>query len=305
MRTRVLTLESGSSETLPAAPGAQLLARVEESGALLLRGFHWDQQAFETFTRSICKRFYRIASRERLAEGADSDGFTARAPEFNITLLAHSEATYRPFTEPDYAFFGCVTAPLEAGGEGLIVDGRAFYARLPTTLKDRFESQGVIFESQWPAERWLAEFEVSSREALGDFHSRYPHVDWKFEGDIMHYRCRRAAIHPDRAGQPVFCNAILAHLPEVPHPGYRDARAYALETNQVRFGDGEVLSQSVINTLIDIQDEVAYEHRLADNDVMVLDNSRVMHGRRPLARDCPRVLLTRFGYLEAQSAFEA
>lgn len=298
MKTRVNTLHGSPGLALASVVPGEVEQQVADSGAVLLRGFHWDLESFERFSRKLCRRFYRIASRERLPQG-QSDGFTARAPESNITLLAHSEASYRPFAEPELAFFACLAAPVEQGGEGLIVDGREFVRRMPDALRARFEDEGVIFESRWEPPRWQAEFETDSRDQLEEIRQRYPSLEWRFEGDIMHYRCRRSAIQADAAGAKVFCNAILAHLPQVPHPRYRDARAYALETNQVRFGDGEPLSAAVINQLIDTQDAVAFENRLADGDVLVLDNSRVMHGRRPLERDCARVLLTRFGYRQA------
>lgn len=265
-----------------------------------MRGLDITTEEYEHFSRRFCDRFHRVAARDKLRE-KQGDGFTAKAPEANITLLVHSEGTYQPFDAPDLAFFYCLVAPEFPGGEGTIVDGRLFLEELPPDLRDRFEMEGVIFESFWEPERWQAEFGIDTRTEFEFIAGRHPGLSCTFEGDYMRYRCSHSAIQPDRHGKPVFANAILAHLPAVSHPGYKDAHAYVKESNKVYFGNGELLSEDVVNTLIDIQDAVAYDHRLQAHDLLIIDNSRVMHGRRRMRRDCPRVLLTRFGFLQAAS----
>lgn len=263
---------------------------------VLLRGFEAELEAFESFTRQFCERFHRVAARDRLRDHA-GDGLTARAPEVNFTLLAHSEGTFQPFKAPDLAFFYCLVAPQSSGGEAMVVDGRLFLEKLPAPLRSRFEAQGAIFEAYWEPARWTAELGIEDSNGLSELAGRYPELDCMFEGENLRFRCRHSVIQRDGQGQPVFSNAILAHLPAVRHSAYLDARVYTKETNRVYFGDGEELSDEVVNLLIDIQDEVAHAHRLQPFDLLVIDNTRVMHGRRPMAQDCPRILLTRFGHL--------
>lgn len=295
----VAVVECAEGTALPGVSARHILALLEVTGAVLLRGFRTELDEFEAFSRRFCERFHRVAARDRLRDER-GDGFTAKAPEANFTLLAHSEGTYQPFKSPDLAFFLCLVAPQSPGGEALVVDGRLFLERLPAGLRSRFETQGVIFEALWEPARWQAEFGIERAADYARVAARHPGLHCAFEGEQMRYRYRRTAIQPDAQGRAVFSNAILAHLPAVRHPRYRDARVYARETNRVCFGDGEELPDQVIHTLIDIQDEVAYAHRLRPGDLLVLDNSRVMHGRRPMEQDCPRVMLTRFGHLHEE-----
>lgn len=274
---------------------------LELEGTVLLRGLEADLNEFEAFTRLFCKGFHRSVARDEL-RAMRGDGFTVRTPPVNFTLLAHSEGSYLPFEPADLGFFLCLEPPSSPGGETLLVDGRLFLDHLPGELRRRFESAGVIFEAQWEPERWTAELGVSHESDLAALTSRFPGLELRLEGNNLHYRCRHSAIQADYGGQPVFCNAILAHLPVVRHAGYRDARAWARETNKVYFGDGEALSDAVVDLLIDIQDSVALEHAQRKHDLMIIDNTRVMHGRRRTANDCPRELLTRFGYRDRDAA---
>lgn len=274
---------------------------LELDGTVLLRGFEADLNEFEAFTRLFCNGFHRSVVRDEL-RAMRGDGFTARTPPVNFTLLAHSEGSYLPFEPADLGFFLCLEPPSSTGGETVLVDGRLFLDHLPGELRRRFESAGVIFESLWAPERWSAELGVSDEAGLAALRSRFPGLELRLEGSHLHYRCRRSAIQADHGGQPVFCNAILAHLPALRHPGYRDALAWARETNKVYFGDGEALSDAVVDLLIDIQDAVSLEHVQRKHDLMIIDNTRVMHGRRRTANDCPRELLTRFGYRDRDAA---
>lgn len=292
-RTSITTIEpcDGFERLDPNA----VVRALEVDGTVLLRGFMADLNGFEAFTRLFCHGFHRSVARDEL-RALRGDGFTARTPPVNFTLLAHSEGSYLPFKPADLGFFLCREPPSSTGGETVLVDGRLFLDRLPGELRQRFESRGVIFEAQWETERWTAELDVSHESDLAALTSRFPDLELRLEGNCLQYRCRRSAIQADHGGQPVFCNAILAHLPVVRHPGYGESRVWARETNKVYFGDGEALSDAVVDLLIDIQDSVALEHEQRRHDLLIIDNTRVMHGRRRTANDCPRELLTRFGY---------
>lgn len=267
-------------------------------GAVLLRGYRGGAEAFERFSQRCCDRFHPVAARARWQVPA-GDGQTSRAPPVNFTLLVHSEGTYQPFRAPDLAFFWCQEAPAGGGGETLLADGRLFYRRLPPALRRRFEGQGAIFEALWEPARWQAEFGIQEPAEMAGLEQRYPGLACSFEGPDMRYRYRRPVIHDDRHGERVFANAILAHLPEVDHPAYVGASPYAKPTNRVFFGDGEPLGRDCVNALIDIQDDIALGHAWREGDLLVIDNRRVMHGRRPTVRDEARTLLTRFGHLRA------
>jgi alpha-ketoglutarate-dependent taurine dioxygenase len=277
-----------------------LIRNLGHTGVVLLRGFQEDLDTFEAFTRRFCSHFYPTASRSgfRLGEG---DGFSTTTPPQNILLLAHSEGAFRPFQWPDVGFFHCIESPVAAGGETTLFDGREFYRRLPAALIEDFTRKGITYESRWPRERWQAEFRIREPGDMRDIAPRLPDLEYRFEGDEMLFRCHGNAIRHLPGCGPVFVNAVLGHLSRITHPGYADSPVYCVPTNRVLFGDGEEIPDSVINTLIDIQDEICLEFSWRDNDLLILDNLRYLHGRRPTVEDCERRIAVRFGYLGPES----
>ena len=58
---------------------------------------------------------------------------------------------------------------------------------------------------------------------------------------------------------------------------------------------GEPLSDELDCALIDAHDAVQQRHRWRAGDLLVIDNTRVMHGREMTAEPCERVIISRFG----------
>jgi alpha-ketoglutarate-dependent taurine dioxygenase len=216
----------------------------------------------------------------------------------NFTILCHAESKYQPAAKrsPDLGFFMCVTPPAEPGGETTLVDGIAFLDRLPAALRRRFET-GIIYEMYWEKERWQSDFAIEDVQSLEAWLANIPGVRFTIHGEALHLFSSKAAITRSLRGDPVFATGILAHLPHLAHPEYLDKKVYTKPSNRVYFGDGEELSDKYINIMIDIQDALAYYHRWEANDVLMIDNTRYLHGRTMTQRPCERVLVSRFGWL--------
>jgi alpha-ketoglutarate-dependent taurine dioxygenase len=273
--------------------------RLQQSGALLLRGFSSTLVEFQLFTESLCEHFHQVGTR-RAVEDPRSDGHTSEVPSRNFNLFVHSEGAYRPFPPPpELCFFNCVVPPSCAGGETLLVDGVRFLEKLPAEARLRFAEQGVIYQALWDSQRWQTEFQVDSLEQLNDQLALHPQCSYHLQEDAMCVRCQMPAIQQTLGGLDAFANGLLAHLPAISHPRWQSQNTYSRPTNQVFFGDGEPISTAVINALIDIQDEIALAHAWQPDDLLILDNTRFMHGRRTTIGDCERQIRSRFGWLKA------
>lgn len=281
-----------------AADIAAVQAALKNPGAALVRGEHFDLGAFEAFTRHFCDRFHISATRYQLRQGK-GDNFSTEVYRNNYTLFAHSEGTYKPYPgSPEACFFMCVTPPSARGGETTLFDGVEFYKRLPAPIRERFEKSGVTYEMYWEKERWQHEFEMEDVPVLEALLKTLPAVRYSFHGEDVHLYYTTQAITRDLRGHNVFAPALLAHLPRITHPHYQDKAAYCKPSNRVHFGDGEEIPDSVINQLIDIHDAIMYPHAWQAGDIVVLDNTRWMHGRTMTERDCERVLVSRFGWFK-------
>lgn len=283
----------------------RLSSALDETGAALVRSLDWGVADFEAFTQRLCRRFHNSGARGALREG---DGFTTSTFSQNFTLLSHSEGTFRPAIDatdpqpiaaraPDVGFLFCEVAPSVAGGETTLVDGIQLLAALDPTVRARFEREGIGYHMIWERERWQNELGAESRAQLEPLLQQSPDTRFEFEGDTLRLFYRAPAITATRAGTPVFAPALLAHLSHVP-PAIDPARLiYSKATNRVCFGAGEDLPDSVVQHLIEIHDALTYLHRWHPGDLLILDNTRTLHGRDRTAVDCERKLKSRFGWL--------
>lgn len=274
------------------------------TGVVLLRLDDADPDFFERLSHSFCDSFHEVGTRQVLRREI-GDGYTTEVFRDNFILLGHAEGTYRPYPPPpELCFFMCLTAPVAAGGETTLIDGAAMLAALPKSLRQRLEEQGIIYECRWERARWQAEFEVPDESSLLALLAELPTVRYRMETGCLFLQMRVPAITRARDGTAVFANGVLAHLPKIPHPRYAGLPVYAKDSNKVYFGDGEALDDAAINTLIDAHDAVLYRHRWQTNDILLVDNTRYMHGREMTAVACERVLISRFGRLAGNVGVE-
>ncbi len=274
---------------------AEVLQCLDDCGVILFRGFDFSLESFESFSSNFCKDFHKVGTRVALRK-LQGDGFSTEVFRNNFSLLAHSEGTYRPWPPPpELCFFYCVTPPSETGGETTLIDGVAFYNRLPIDLRTKLMAFGVIYQSHWEPARWQAEFGVESIDELKQLLCQFPGVEFGLENENLEIRYKTDAFTLTPLGKPAFANALLAHLPYVNHPSYQDNKVYSKSDNQVFFGNGEEITEAVINQLIDIHDDILLAHRWQAGDLLLMDNTRFMHGRRMTVAPCERILISRFG----------
>lgn len=288
-------ISAGDSKDPRQLAREQVLELLDTHGVVLIRDFEFELDVFETFTAALCNDFHHVGTRVKL-KAKTGDGYSTEVHRQNFTLLSHSEGTYRPWPPaPELCFFYCLNAPTEKGGETTLVDGIHFLEAIPGHLMERFTQSDIIYEMNWQPERWQAEFQVSNLAELEKLLSEHPGLEYRFTGEDLALRYKTSAIRQTRSGQPAFANALLAHLPRITHPAYQHNKVYTKSSNHVYFENGEEISDEVINSLIDIQDNLMYLHEWRPLDLLVIDNTRFMHGRRMTIKNCERVLLSRFG----------
>ncbi len=275
----------------------ELFEHLQQTGLVLLRGYSIDLEDLETFSARFCGRFHKVGARQPIRKNT-GDRFSSEVPGVNFSLFAHSEGAYRPYpTPPDLCFFNCVEAPDGNGGETMLIDGVEFAQRLSPDLFERFQQQGIIYQAYWDENRWQSEFDISNIEELQTFLANHPQIQARIDADAIEFRCLALAMQTSLSGELAFANGLLAHLPKISHPRWDGLNAYCKPTNRVFFGGGEEISEEIINQLIDIQDDIAVNHKWVENDLLIIDNAKIMHGRRMSENDGNRVIRSRFGSL--------
>lgn len=273
---------------------------LDKDGVILLRGLKLDKLKFESLTQLFCKHFFRVTSREGLRQ-KDGDGFSTLTPPENFVLLGHIEVDYVPaIRTPDVGFLFCLAAPNIPGGETFLIDGVEMFNSLSKELQDRFKNENIIYEFLWEPQRWQAQYNVQTEEELHNIFEMMENIRYSLKEGWLHMFYTTSGITKLKDGAIAFSNAILPHLPHIDHPSYANNTVYTKESNKIYWENGEVFSTTTINQLIDVHDQHKYLHVWEDNDLLIFDNFHYLHGREETVEFSERILLSRFGYWNAE-----
>jgi alpha-ketoglutarate-dependent taurine dioxygenase len=275
----------------PASPGASLLAwarqhaseldrLLDASGALLFRGFAVGGTAgfgrvVEAASGSGALS-YLYQSTPRTAVGNRVYTATEYPPSEAIPL--HNENAYQRVWPMRLFFFSVVVA--SSGGQTPLADTVRVTARIDADVLDRFEKRGVMYVRNYregldlPWQRVFQTEDRASVEAYGKAHDMA--VEWLPNGELRTRQvCQGVALHP-RSKQRVWMNqAHLFHVSSLGDEARDSLRALMREEELI---EPDVLEH--VRTAFSAE-EVTFDW--SSGDVLVVDNMRVSHGRRPFA----------------------
>ncbi len=277
-----LTFQTRGASTLDAMDPAEVIGAFREHGAVLFRGFDYDVDSLSRFTALFCSRFVRNESGRR--GRISSDGTTQTVNLGREAFPLHPELSRVPW-RPDIAWFACANAPA-SGGETLVCDGAAIAAGLSSSTRESVNGRGVLYREETPLGAftdWLGIPPPDDRVLA------LINRDSPFRFQRAGNRIFRAFTRPflDRGlftKAPIFANFLLF------------AR-FMLGTRQFpTFEDGSVIPDALVEEIRHVSEGLTVAHRWQPGDLLMLDNSRFLHGRNPVENLEEREIWTQFGY---------
>ena len=282
-RPQVLLEASGETDIL--ALDAELVtALYKQHGALLLRGFGADMDGFSAFARQF----------SATAVVNESPGRTPLDPAENIYTVdgggdafsLHPELSREPW-KPDVALFGCLSSP-GTDGATTICDGIALVRALPAAVRHGLEGRRLCYmRDAWPAllDYWLGSADPD--DAL--LRAPSPACPYRFtkdsQGRIYRYFTRPALHKPMFADAAAFGNFLLF------------ARFNNNRSNFPVLDDLQPVPEAWLQAIKAAGDAVLARVEWQKGDVLMLDNTRFMHGRTAIKEPGNRLIATYFGYL--------
>jgi len=245
---------------------------LQKDGWAILRGFDMDMQAFSDLTAQFCKTITFDPAREH------SEKNTQMVDAGLGPIGLHIENGNTPVC-PDIVAFYSTKAAFE-GSQTTICDGRAVYDKFDDALKTRW-SQKMTVKRRLPEELWkrylanehpaISEPEEVTHEHILQFKAAIPNQDFSMNDDgSLDYMLQVSPVRPSSLSQGLgFANAILG-----PSHNY-EAPTYTME-------DGSAVTGDEIEALREIAETCTVEINWQDGDVAILDNTRIMHGRRAI-----------------------
>lgn len=273
-----------------AANRGELEARLHRYGGLLFRGFRLGSlEAFQELARAAAGDLldYRQRATPRSRVAGNVYTSTDYPPDQPIEL--HNESCYAK-TFPLRIFFYC-DQPAEEGGETPIADCRQVLAGLDADVRRRFEERGVMYVRNFRdgvGHDWREVFDVSDRDALAE-RCRADDIDWEWrdDGSLVTRQVRPAvATHPATGERVWFNQATAFHVSTLP-PSLRDGLVALFGVDGVPkttlYGDGSPIEPEALAAVRLAVERSTVRFPWHKDDVLMLDNMLVAHGRRPYA----------------------
>ncbi|HVQ08591.1 MAG TPA: TauD/TfdA family dioxygenase [Allosphingosinicella sp.] len=252
-------------------------------GALLLRGFSTDLDRFRRFAEQYCASSAQNDSRGRelLDHAHNIQSVNRGVAPFPL----HPELSREPW-KPDVCFFGCLNPPSEDGATTLC-DGVEIVAQLPADVRRAFENRRLLYVQAATAEElefWLGTPDPSDAQ-LAEPPSKSPYFFWRAQGTVVRAFTRPAFHRPMFTDAPAFGNFLLF------------AR-YCLGLQGVPLlEDRSQVPDALLAAVKSVSDRLTAPIGWQRGDVLMIDNTRFMHGRTAVRDAGERLIASYFGYL--------
>lgn len=273
-----------AGEPLLSVDRQEIRENYKRHGALLFRGFDFDLDIFASITASFCSSaaFNRSENREILAEENRIQTVNLGVKEFPL----HPELSREPW-KPDVCFFASLKDRAE-GGETAICDGVEIVRRMPPDVHEALESRRLLY--QQPMRKDEMRLWLNTDEPADDLLKNPPaHCPFSFHISEKRQIIRsfsRPALH-----MPMFTD-------ELAFGNFLFFAWFGLGIrNFPTFEDGSSVPVSLLDRIRNISDKITCPVAWQKNDLLMIDNTRFMHGRRRIIHPESRLIATYFGYL--------
>lgn len=262
-----------------------VLEKFRQHGAILFRGFDGGLDSFTHFTDLFCNGYmYNTVPNENSRQDV------ARQLKIQTVDLSgdyfplHAERSQTPF-QADIAFFHCRQAPA-TGGETTFCDGALLVEKISDTLRDILSKRHF---------RYLG---TESLEPLMNF------LDISDESQILRTLEKKSLDHIYFIhGGHIYINYVVPILRKSKFSDKLSFANFLLFSRYFKkqkyfptFAVGTEIPQSICDEINSVAGDLTVEVHWQDNDYLMLDNTRVMHGRNEAHSGMPREIWSRFGY---------
>jgi alpha-ketoglutarate-dependent taurine dioxygenase len=267
-----------------------LLEQLAEGGYVLLRGFTCDREAFGDLVR-------RISSRVTLdpARSFGGDDTVQKVDSGTDAIGMHIEHGNNPFT-PHLTWFFSERAA-KTGSQTTVADGYDVWEALSPETRKAFTDNDIVYIRQRVEEpKWkLLVFHLLGRTksmdeiTIDDLHRLVgdsAKIEFRLNDDnSIYYAYTTPAAHPTVFGERLaFANSILGP-------------SYNYEKPRIIFADGSEIPESILREIEEVSERLTVNIDWQDGDVLVADNTRMMHGRREIV-DTDRVLMNALSFVD-------
>ncbi|WP_434041193.1 MULTISPECIES: TauD/TfdA family dioxygenase [Sorangium] len=267
----LITAERGTPlDVLDRSIAMEMLA---DAGFLLLRGFDASLREFSRLVR-------RMSARITLDPARSLHGGVAQKVDAGLDAVGlHCENGNSPFM-PHLCWFFCEKAA-SVGSETTVCDGYRVWDALAPAAQRAFLDRDIVYSRRVEAAKWkgFVYHALQGKKAIEDItvddllslaEGRPGTVIRPCDDGAIYYEFQvpaaRETLFSDRIA---FANSILGP-------------SYNYEKPRITFADREAIPPSLLGEVVRVTEAVTMDVAWQDGDVLLIDNTRVMHGRRAI-----------------------
>ena len=234
-------------------------------GVLLFRGFENSVDTFTEFTKSLSKDFRDYTGGVLNRRVINGDATVLSVNDFNEEIKLHGEMYYQPDI-PLMVWFFCAH-PAEQDGETILCDGRQFFNELSSPLKKIFINKKLKYLGHLNKEAWQKRYKTDDLAVVVQTCKRKNLLMQINEDESIDLQYICPAIHLSRCGKyQTFINSLLP--------------AKHRYKNRLCFDDDSEITDDIVSELHEIAEKITTEISWKKGDILMVDNTRIMHGRR-------------------------
>lgn len=256
----------------------ELYGDLAHSGVVIYRDFGDTLQDFNDFVSAHSARV--TFDPARTTSTANTAEIIAGFHEMGL----HRENGNLPFN-PDIQWFFCLEAA-SVGSETTMCDGQKVLFDLSSKTRKAFENTRIKYSRRIPWSNVKRFLSVELELPLDDITDKHLElVNQKVTGqtyrridqNLIHSQLIISAVETSCfSGKQAFCNSMLG-----PSVNYEPPR--------ITWENGDDISLDIWDELKDVTSRNTYSHFWKKGDIVVIDNTRVMHGRRRLDDQSRRI----------------
>ncbi len=268
-------------------PQTLLLRQLKRRGAVLFRGFRVDLGTFSAFVRKASHRTAIDPARAWFAPDVQ------RVDAGTAAVGLHCENGTTPRV-PDVVWFYAAIAARE-GSQTTLCEGRAVWYRLAPAVKRLFLDHQVLYERTVPEDLWTRYLQHEMPSLPEGSRLDQAQVD-RFCASVPG---TRMTVNLDRSLSVSVC-AALAHptrfSPRIAWANSLLGPSYNYQAPRITLDNGRPIPAWALEEITRVTDACTEAIPWQDGDVVAIDNTRTMHGRRKIL-DCRRTLYTALSYV--------
>ncbi len=243
----------------------KIISLFKTYGVLLFRGFTTDTNIFREFSNLFSTDFINYAGGAFSRRVINGDNTLLSVNDYQFGIKLHGEMYYQK-NMPLMLWFYCAN-PASEKGETTVCDGRQFFAQLSPDTRNVFAKNQLKFVVKMTKEEWQKKYKIEDFNEFKEIcKNNYTNLK-RYDNDSVRIEYICPAVTSSRCGNhQVFINSILPTM--------------QLNPQVLRFEDDSEIPTDVMTELNEIAERLTTEIAWRKGDILMIDNTRIMHGRR-------------------------